>query len=405
MADATASMDGNGRAAAMPAQRVSTGHAATAVVVSEASADALAKYAAFCGQALHAPAQGAHWARHWTRNVNADALIATLSVDQKPVLALALEVVRAGPFRIARFMGGRHANGNFSAADRAWLGKADCAAIRSLFDAIAAARPDIDVLALQRLASDLDGAPNPFMALSGFTSPNVSLAADLDGGFDAVLDRASGRRKRKKHRSQIRKFEAAGGFRRVEATTPEQVGAFLDAFFSMKEQRLRRMGITDAFRDPDVRRFFHSLFTDALHQQPPSFVLHGLEVDGRLRAVTGTSVCGDRLICEFAAISEDELTPASPGEFLFFGNIEEACARGFRLYDFSVGDERYKREWCNLETRHRDVLVPLTTKGRVLALTLHGCARVTAFVKNSPMVWRLTKALRRKAAGKPCAQE
>jgi CelD/BcsL family acetyltransferase involved in cellulose biosynthesis len=147
--------------------------------------------------------------------------------------------------------------------------------------------------------------------------------------------------------------------------------------------------------------FFQALFTDALRERKPPFVLHGLDVGGKLRAITGSSLCGSRLVCEFGSIAEDDLAQTSPGEFLFFDNIEEACAEGFSVYDFSVGDEPYKRQWCDLEIQHRDVLVPLTPKGRVLAFVLHRNASLKAFVKNSPAIWNLTKALRRKAAGKP----
>ncbi len=402
MADATASMEGNGRAAVLAAHRTSVG-GAVATVVSSASPDVLARYEAFCAEALYAPAQSAPWVRHWVEAVKPDTVFATLTVEHRPVLSLALEVARSGPFRIARFMSGRHANGNFAAVDRSWLGHADCAAIRSLFDAVARARPDIDVIALQRLLPDMNGTANPFMPLTGFASANLSLAVDLAGGFEAVLARTSGKRKCKKHRSQTRKFEAAGGFRRIQAGTPDEVQALLGAFFAMKELRFRRMGIANVFGDPQVRVFFRDLFTDALREKRPPFVLHGLEVGGKLRAVTGSSVGGDRLICEFGAIAEDDLGHTSPGEFLFFENIEEACADGFDVYDFSVGDEPYKRQWCDLETRHRDALVPLTLKGRVLAFGLHRNARLKAFVKNSPAIWNFTKALRRRAAGKPTA--
>jgi CelD/BcsL family acetyltransferase involved in cellulose biosynthesis len=404
MADATASSENNGRTTAMAAQGAPSTGAATAVV-SAASADSVARYEAFCAAALHAPAQGGPWVRHWVDEVRPDAVLAMLAVDRRPVLALALEVMRAGPFRVARFMGGRHANGNFAPVAPGWLGGVDRAAIRPLFDAIARSRPDIDVLALQRLLPDLDGAANPLATLAGHASPNLSLAVDLTGGFEAVLDRTSGRRKSKKHRAQARKFEAAGGFRRIEAGTADEVRALLDAFFAMKEQRFRRMGIANVFADAKVRVFFHALFAAALLQEKPSFVLHGLEVGGKLRAVTGSSISGKRLICEFGAIADDELGHASPGEFLFFENIEEACADGFGVYDFSVGDEPYKRQWCDMETRHRDVLVPLTLKGRALAFGLHRHARLKAFVKNNPAVWGMAKKLRRKAAGKQAASE
>ncbi len=404
MIDATASFDGNGSAAAVAMQRASSARAVH-VAVAAASPETLAAYEQFCASAVFAPAQSASWVRHWVGEVRPDAIIAALRIDGSPVLALALEIVRSGPFRIARFMGDRHANGNFAAADPTWLTSVDCRAIRSLFDEIARARPDIDVLALQRLLPNLEGRTNPLTALPSFPSPNLSLAVDLNGGFDALLSRASGKRKRKKHRSQTRKFETAGGFRRLQATTPEQVHSLLYAFFAMKEFRFRRMGIANVFGSADVRLFFHALFTGALREAEPSFILHGLEVAGKLRAVTGSSISGKRLVCEFGAIAEDELAYASPGDFLFFENIKEACQQGFEIYDFSVGDEPYKRLWCDIETQHADVLVPLTARGRALSFVLHQNARAKAFVKNSPTIWKLTKMLRRKAAGKQVPAE
>lgn len=404
MVDATASFDGNRLAATEASSRaLPRDHAGLSISV--ASTDGLAAYAEFCRSALFGPAQSAAWVQNWATETRPDLLVATLSAEGKPVFSLALEVAARGPFRIARFMGGRHANGNFVAADPNWLAKADIPALRSVLAAIAKARPDIDLVALERLLPDLDGVANPLASLEHFSSPNLSLAVDLAGGFDALLSRASGKRKRKKHRSQIRKFEAVGSYRRIGARTPDEVGRLLDAFFEMKELRFRKMGIANVFGDAQVRGFFRALFMQALAEDKPSFVLHGLEVAGKLRAITGSSRSGKRLICEFGAIAEDDLGHASPGDFLFFDNIQEASETGFGVYDFSVGDEPYKRLWCDIETRHFEVLVPLTMKGRMLALTLRQGARLKAFVKNSPTIWKLTKVLRRKAAGQPAPAE
>ncbi|BCH10502.1 acetyltransferase [Mesorhizobium sp. 131-3-5] len=398
MVDAMASFDGN-RLAATEASPRALPKDAAGPSVSVVGADGLAAYAEFCRSALYAPAQGATWILNWAAQLEPDLLVATLTLGGKPVIALALEVVSQRPFRVARFMGGRHANGNFAAADPQWLARAESAVVGSVFGAIAKARPDIDLIALERLLPDLDGIANPLASLDHFSSPNLSLAVDLGGGFDALLLRASGKRKRKKHRSQMRKFDAVGSHRRIEACSPDEVERLLDAFFEMKELRFRKMGIANVFGGDQTRAFFRALFTQALAEDTPSFVLHGLEVAGKLRAVTGSSRSGKRLICEFGAIAEDDLASSSPGDFLFFDNIQEACETGFTVYDFSVGDEPYKRQWCDIETRHFEVLVPLTLKGRALAQTLRQGARLKAFVKNSPTIWKLTKMLRRKAAG------
>jgi len=406
MVDAAASFDGN---------RVATNEASARPVqarhvdptVAATGSTGLADYAEFCASALFAPAQSASWVGNWAEATGADIVVATLGIAAHPALSLALEIVRRGPFKVARFAGGRHANGNFAATDPRFLPAIDNAAIGALFAAIHKARPDIDLIALERLLPDLDGVANPLAAMPHFTSPNLALAVDLDGGFDALLSRASGKRKRKKHRSQTRKFEAVGSFRRIEAHTPEDVDRLLGAFFEMKESRFAKMGIADVFSDKPVRAFFRALFADALAEEKPSFLLHGLEVAGKLRAVTGSSRSGKRLICEFGAIAQDDLAFTSPGDFLFFDNIQEACVLGFAVYDFSVGDEPYKRLWCDIEIQHFEVLAPLTLKGRALAAALRQSTRAKAFIKNNPTAWKLTKMLRRKAAGQtvPAAGE
>ena len=50
-----------------------------------------------------------------------------------------------------------------------------------------------------------------------------------------------------------------------------------------------------------------------------------------------------------------------------------------------------------------DVVAPLTLKGRAFAVSMQLYARLKAFVKTSPRIWKLTKALRKKTAGQPAA--
>lgn len=353
---------------------------------------AIAAYAGFCTGALHAPPQHPAWVEAWARHCNSDIIVPTLTGGGgKTVLALALEVVRRGPVRIARFAGGSHANGNFPAV----AANALPTSLPPFQDVLRAARPDIDIVLLERQRPLFGGIANPLLGFGAHPSVDPALAVDLTGGFDALLERASGKRKRKKHRSQVRKFEAAGGFRRFRATNRCESDRILDAFFAMKAQRFASMGIGNVFADPDAQAFLRDLFGGAAGSERPDFVLHALEVGGRLRAVTGCGLTGDATICDIAAISEDEITQASPGDFLFFENIREACEEGRGIYDFSVGDEPYKRLWCDVETTYRDVALALTARGKI-ALRLEALARRSKrAIKANPTLWRLVRRLRR----------
>jgi CelD/BcsL family acetyltransferase involved in cellulose biosynthesis len=362
--------------------------------------DALAFYRQHCAEALFAPPQSPDWIDAWARHCNDDILCLSVSMGGRTRLALCLEVVAGGMIRTARLVGGSHANGNFPALAEGLPLRLDRADVAALSAAVRAIRPDVDLLSLERFAQRFEGVENPLSTMRSWQSPDPALAVDLGPGFDGVLARASGKRKRKKHRSQIRKFEAAGGYRRFAAAGREEVDRLIDAFFRMKSARFAAMGIADPFDDPSVRAFFRDLYGGAAEAgESPRFLLQALEVGGVIRAVTGSSVTGSSIVCDFVAYAEDELVAASPGDFLFFENIREACTRGLATFDFSVGDEGYKRQWCDIETWQFDVAIPLSASGRLAVAMRHGLVGAKRFVKSNPRLWNAVKALRRRGGG------
>src|SRR5713226_5471946 len=101
MVDASASFDGNRLAASEASRTLTTNRADLSVAVADRTA--LASYAEFCRSALFSPAQSAAWIRNWAAEAHADIVVAALSDGGRPVFSLVLEIVRRGPFRIARF--------------------------------------------------------------------------------------------------------------------------------------------------------------------------------------------------------------------------------------------------------------------------------------------------------------
>lgn len=389
------------RSARQARSEAGQGLAAGGLLVELRPADdvALAEYETFCRKSTHAHAQHPVWVRSWVMATGADAFIATLHRDGRPHLMLALEVVRKGPFRVASFLGERHANGNFAALARGARAPLSADDIRALKDALRQARPDIDLILLERQTPDFDGVPNPLAPFATMPSANVSLATDLTGGMDSVLERMSGKRKRKKYKLQLRKFEAAGGYRWFEASTPDEVERLISEFYVMKAARFHKRGIPDTFATPQVQAFFRQLFQDALEHSPAPFVLHGIEVAGEIRGVNGFSVTDHSLVCEFCAIRDDDPT-TSPGFYLDYVGIEEACRRGKAVYDFSIGDDDYKRTWCDIETVQFDTLLPLSLKGRALSVGLKARAGAVRMLKSNKRLWDTAKSLRTRLAGR-----
>jgi CelD/BcsL family acetyltransferase involved in cellulose biosynthesis len=261
---------------------------------------------------------------------------------------------------------------------------------------VRAARPDVHALVFERQLESLRGRKNPVLTKPSQISPNVALSVDLTPGFEAVLDIGNGQRKRKRHRYQTRKLEAFGEIRRWRPNTADEAAQVINAFLDMKAARMRMMGMPDVFGPEPVRAFFRTLFSKAAENPQPAFILDALEVDGKIRAVTGSSIIGDRLICDFAGFADDETATASPGEFLLFENIREAASNEFGVYDLGVGDEPYKRSWCDIETNHRDVVVAMTLVGTGLVAAQRAKTRIKALIKGNATLWPMVKAFRAK---------
>src|SRR5690606_16059520 len=133
-------------------------------------------------------------------------------------------------------------------------------------------------------------------------------------------------------------------------------------------------------------------------QKPAPFVLHGLEVGGRIVGVNGYSITQNSFVCEFCAIDDSEPS-LSPGFYLDFVAMEKACEQGKAVYDFSVGDDDYKRTWCDIQTQPFDLLLPLTVKGRLAYAGRLARTRGISAIKSNTRVWTLLKTLRKKVSG------
>ena len=128
MVDATASL----QAKAEIVERRYDGRAAGRIAVEIGTGvDALSFHEVLAARGLCSPAQSPIWISQWIEALSPDHLVATLTQDGQPVFALALEVVRRGPFRIARFMGGHHANGNFPAMTSSFAVPSSCRPFKS----------------------------------------------------------------------------------------------------------------------------------------------------------------------------------------------------------------------------------------------------------------------------------
>ena len=332
----------------------------------------------------------------WHAHVNSQCFAVTARSARGIEFLLPLEVVKKRGLKFARFPGGSHANANFAPTAASFAGLEPGEILISIQLAAARGGLQADAILLERMLGSLGGVPNPLVLPDSNVSPNVALSFALSDDFKDVLKDRNGAKKQKKMRQMQRRMEDRGGWRVFRADTPAECERVLDRFFKLKGERLKSMGLKDVFAPAEVQSFFKTLFIGALDSPSPSYELHALEVGGEIAAVGGCTVRGRHLTVEFGGICSSD-RQLSPGDILYHQLIEQCCKRGFETFDFGVGDEFYKRRWCDVETWHRDTFIPLTINGRIAVSALKRIAALKKSIKNNPKLFGLIKRIRGKA--------
>lgn len=340
---------------------------------------------------IYTTPQGAGWVQTYAVCVNPGTIVIIASLKGVVHFFLPLEVVHKATLAAARFPGGSHANENFAPATKYFCENPPADLNRKITMALRTARPDIDLIVLERLLPELDGIINPLVFKTSTISPNVALKFKLEPEFATLLAKHNGSKRLKKMRQMDRRMQDRGGWRTIRAKSQDEVDRLFDAYFALKTKRFKEMGVKDVFGDIDVRTFFRQLYRKGLTSGEHE--LHGLEVGGEITAVTGCSVRGPQFTAEFGGISNTD-RQLSPGDNLYHKLIEECCNRGFEMYNFSVGDEFYKRRWCDIEVLHRDSFMPLSLKGRLAAIIVLTLGKAKRAVKSNEKLYSLIKKIR-----------
>jgi len=157
-----------------------------------------------------------------------------------------------------------------------------------------------------------------------------------------------------------------------------------------KARSLARMGVADPFAGPGHADFYRSLATGAATRD----VVHVSRLDvGTAPAAINLGLtyrgCYYHLL---ASYDDGELSRFGPGAAHLHELLHYAIDHGFKVFDFTIGDERYKRDWCDTELRLYDYIAAATWRGALIALPMLAAQRLKRWIKQTPVLWNAFSA-------------
>ncbi|MCC6889046.1 MAG: GNAT family N-acetyltransferase [Hyphomicrobiales bacterium] len=249
-----------------------------------------------------------------------------------------------------------------------------------------------DLVDLTKMPPQIGAQPNPMLALATARNPSNAYVTDLAGSWDAFYDAKRSSATRRRDRSKLRRLGECGEVRFVTPKDADEIGRTLATLMAQKARSFARMGVDNIFERPGWRAFFTAIATDPATRA----LVHvsRLDIGDCWSAINLGLVHRDTYYHVLA--SHDDGAPArfGPGVAHLRELLRYAIERGLKHFDFTIGDERYKREWAERVVPLHDHVAAASLRGHAAAAMLDGQRRLKRAIKQNERTWTLVSRLR-----------
>jgi len=366
-----------------------------------------AAWRAFEPDALGHVFQTVEFVRGWLDTVGAERGIQPLFVVGRDRHGRMLCILPFGVRRIVggrriEWLGGEHADYHCGLFDRDFLRRLAAAperAAKFVASVVDILGGEADVLHFHRQPAVIDDVSNPFARyrpLRHATSSHETLLGPCWNSYYRAKRNSSSRRH---DRAKLRNLEAIGPVRFIDVTGAEDADRVMAALFEQKTQTLSEHGAAGFFASDAVKAFY-----TALARQPyPNGVSHvaALECNGEIVATNWGLVRGNRYYYVMHSFTDGAAARFSPGRHLMLHLMEWCTGHGVEVFDFTIGDEAFKDQWCESNAPLYDSVAALSLFGLPGALVLRSGKPIKRMVKASPVMHAVAQRVRRHLSSGP----
>jgi CelD/BcsL family acetyltransferase involved in cellulose biosynthesis len=356
--------------------------------------DIEAVWRAFEEQADHTPFQTFEWLSAWQRHIGdaggtTPAIVACRDSSASLIAILPLAVT-AGPLRSLAWLGTDLCDYNAPLLAKTFAQHVPPSQFAAFWHAVTQSICEslphkFDLVDLRKMPKTVGTQLNPFLERGVIPNASGAYMTTLDPTWDQFYARRSSATRRR-DRTKLRRLSENGEVRFVEPETDDDIRTALQTLFQQKESSLGRQGIPNLFDTPGYREFFLDISTSARARK----LVHvsQLEVGNTLCAANLGLILDGCFYHVLASYDGGELARFGPGAIHLRKLMRRAIERGLRVFDFTIGDEPYKREWCDSEHVLYDHVAAARLRGAPIASLQTFLRRAKRSIKQSPSGWR-----------------
>ena len=249
-----------------------------------------------------------------------------------------------------------------------------------------------DWIEFEKMPETIGDEINPFICLPITSNANSAHIMRLGAEWETFYRTKRSSATRRHDRAKRKRMAQFGDIRLVTATDSADARRTLETLMRQKSLSFARKGIPDMFERPGYREFF----IDIASNPATRHLVHvsRVEIGTTDAAANFAIVRGDCYYHILSSYCDGRLAHFGPGALHLRELMAHAIGRGLKKFDFTIGDERYKNEWCDERLWLFDYSAAATWRGWPASALSDARRRLKRYIKQTPMIWQFASRLR-----------
>jgi CelD/BcsL family acetyltransferase involved in cellulose biosynthesis len=331
-----------------------------------------------------------HWYETFDHHLKVDPYLTFISDSEGvPLALLPLGIRTRSGCRVLGFLGAEMADFHAPILHRSLSAALETTSWSQCWQQVVGRLPAFDAMVLEKMPQLVDDQPNPLFGLPGTRSCESNLYCTLDDSFDHFCRNHLSAKFRSDTRRRLKRLEEAGTVSFEVARSAESASAVTEKVMELKSRRYRETGAFDLFALLPYRRFL----LGAVHGLPgKEGLLHisALSLDGTIIAAHWGLHWRGHFYHFLPGAEAGAWKPYAPGRLHLLRLFEWCHEHRARVFDFTIGDEPYKKDWATARLELARLVAPFSPRGHFY------CAleRVKDRIRSRPLLHRMIGRLR-----------
>jgi CelD/BcsL family acetyltransferase involved in cellulose biosynthesis len=309
--------------------------------------------------------------------------------DGRVLCVFPFAIDRLGPLRRLTWLGSHLCDYNLPLLAPEFSALVSAEAVVPLWDRIRGLLRDrgfdYDIVHLEKMPARCGSQPNPCLQLPVGLHPSHAYATHLSGDWDSFYTAKRSATTRRRDRTKRKRMAEHGEVTFATASDATEIEQALDTLIEQKIASLSAKGAANIFAPRGHSEFYRNVASERSNRD---FVhVSRVDVGSTTVAVNLGLVFRGSYYHVLASHGGGELSRFGPGVMHLHELMKYAIGSGLKTFDFTIGDEAYKREWSDIDLALYDHVSAASIRGCFVVIALLVSRRAKRAIKQSPALW------------------